>query len=365
MLTSLPLSASILALALLTTPQSPARPGSQGPIGDPGLVGQCQFVGASHAMTFTPGAMVSNTLVTTADPETRRFIVSVPSSYQPDLGPYPVVYMFHGTGQGAGDMVNNLNWDEASEAMDFIAVFPEALPYLLLDGTTRTKWHTDAVANFVVDPSELPLADDVVFLRELHNTLGAHLNIDCDRIYASGFSNGGAFVKTKVRVDLADIFAATSSAGGIGMQVTTPGEFFPANGVDFRLHYELVGNRDANKIDRCVSQGDLLLGQDLPLAISDIVATPCMWDPLTALAGEIGMDPAIYTSMEQPNGTEILWSVPQMPGQWPREYRFRILRKREYRFRILRNMGHEYPSGNNYPIDYVPILYSWMNQYTR
>ncbi len=38
---------------------------------------------------------------------------------------------------------------------------------------------------------------------------------------------------------------------------------------------------------------------------------------------------------------------------------------REYRFRVLPAMTHEYPSGTNYPTDYVPIFYAWMSQYTR
>ena len=335
--------------------RSSAGTTGQGLFGPSRVPGHCSFIGASHSMNFAPGVLVNNFITTTGDPEPRRFIVRVPSSYQPSLGPYPVVYMLHGTSQSAGDMVNNLTWDEASEALDFIAVFPEALPYLLLDGTTRTKWHTNSVANFVVDPSELPMADDVLFLRELHNTLGAHLNIDCDRIYASGFSNGGAFVKTKIRVHLADLFAATSSVGGGGVLLNYPGEFFPANGMDFRPHYEVLGNKDANKKERCVMEGDILPGQNLPLVLADIISTPCLWDPLTAMAGEVGMDPALYVGTEQTTGTEIVWSTPAIPGQWPREYRFRL----------LRNLTHEYPSGNNYPTDYVPLFYAWMSQYTR
>ena len=38
------------------------------------------------------------------------------------------------------------------------------------------KWR--AVASMVVEPYELPMADDVLFVRELYNTLGAHLSVD-------------------------------------------------------------------------------------------------------------------------------------------------------------------------------------------
>jgi predicted esterase len=345
----------LFTIALLTIPQIITAGGQVGLHPPRRVPGKCNFIGASHAMAFTPGAPVENFLVTTADPDPRRFIVYVPSSYQATQGPYPVVFMLHGTGQTAGSPYSRLTWDEAAEALDFIAVFPEALPYLLLDGTTRTKWATAHVANDLVDPLELPLADDVLFLRELFNTLGTHLAIDCDRIYASGFSNGGAFVKAEIRTQLADIFAATSSAGGIGVRVNYPGEFYPANGIDFRPHYEIVGNKDENKEDACIAAGDLAPGNDLPMAAADIMAMPCLWDTIHAMASEVGMDASVFSSVEQIYTTEILWSTNAFPASVPREYRFRV----------LRNLTHEYPSGANYPTDYVPILYDWMLQYTR
>lgn len=345
----------LAALCAAPAPLAAQQPVQQGLHLPRRLPGGCSFVGASHSMTFTPGAATENFLTTTADPDLRRFIVQVPSSYDPLAGPYPVVYMFHGTSQTATSPVNNLNWDEAAEALDFIAVFPEALPYLLLDGTTRTKWATDAVIQYQADPSELPLADDVTFIRELHNTIGQHLAIDCDRVYASGFSNGGGFVKTSVRRELGDIFAATSSAGGLGLQVGFTGEFWPSNGVDFRPHFELVGNKDENKRQNCVALGDIAPGDTLPMATADIVATPCMWDGLSAMAAEVGMDPGLFSSIEQTGYTELLWSAELFPSAAPREYRFRI----------LRNLTHEYPSGSNYAVDHVPILYAWMSQYAR
>lgn len=315
----------------------------------------CRTIRSAHSMTFTPGSSVENFLVTSADPDLRRYIVYTPSSYQAASGPYPVVFMLHGTSQDATDPIQRLTWDEYAEAMDFIAVFPEALPYLLLDGSTRTKWATANVAASVVDPSELPLADDALFLREVFETLVAHLDVDCERVYATGFSNGGGFVKTNVRVELSDIFAATASAGGIGLTVTAPGEFFPENGLLFRPHFEVVGNEDANKRANCIDQGDLLPGQNLPMQIPDIIARGCMWTPMTTMASELALDPASYVAVERQYFTQFVWSDPVLPGPQPREYRFRV----------LQGLTHEYPSGSNYPLDYVPIFYGWLMQFTR
>jgi predicted esterase len=346
-------TSAVLMLALASGVGT--RMNSRRPAGPPAPVPTCTFVGPIHSLNFSPGATTLNTFVTAADPDTRRFLIYVPSAYSAQHAPYPVVFMLHGTGQTAQNARNNTTWNQAAEVEEFIAVYPEALPYLLNDGTTRTKWHTDEVASHVVDPSELPLADDTVYLRELYNTLGAHLNIDCERVYATGFSNGGAFVKTKIHVDLADLFAATTSAGGIGLGGGVATQYYPANGFDFRPHFEVVGTQDDKKLENCILAGDLQPGDMLPRRVNDIVATPCMWDPLLLYGSALSLDVTSYTTIENQSFTQFLWSTPVLPGPGPREYRFRV----------LPGMEHEYPSGTNHPIDYVPIFYTWMSQYTR
>src|SRR5262249_13329048 len=105
----------------------------------------------------------------------------------------------------------------------------------------------------------------------------------------------------------------------------------------------------------CIAAGDLQPGDVLPRHVVDVVATPCMWDPLTLFTSALGLDPAQYATVEQSAFTQFLWNVPVLPGPGPREYRFRI----------LPNMTHECPRGTNYPTDYVPIFYAWMSEYTR
>ncbi|MCK6445569.1 MAG: hypothetical protein L6Q99_04190 [Planctomycetes bacterium] len=354
MLSKLALASFVLLVTSVASAQSPVHVGGRTAVSRVPL-GTCAPTGVSHSMTFVPGVPTVNTFVATADPELRKFIVYVPSTYSPLNGPYPVVYMFHGTGQLAQNIMHNTTWNHAAEVFEFIAVYPEALPYLLVDGTVKTKWRTDSVEEFVVDPSELPMADDTSFVHELHDTLLTHLAVDCERVYASGFSNGGGFVKQELRVDLADVFAATSSAGGIGATGGVPADYHPANGVDFRPHFEVVGTKDDKKIANCITAGDLAPGDILPRKVVDVIATPCMWDPLLMFAEGVGMDPALYTTIEDPNYTQFLWNSVVLPGPGPTEYRFRI----------LPNMLHEYPSGTNHPIDYVPILWNWFSQYTR
>jgi hypothetical protein len=101
--------------------------------------------------------------------------------------------------------------------------------------------------------------------------------------------------------------------------------------------------------------GDLNPGDLLPRAVVDVVATPCMWDPLMLYTDALGLNTAPFTTIENASYTQFLWSTTALPGPGPREYRFRI----------LPGMTHEYPSGSNYAVDYVPIFYAWMSQYTR
>jgi len=316
--------------------------------------GPCTPSGASHPMTYVVGGHQLNTLVTSADPDTRKFLVFVPGDYHPLAPPYPVVYVFPGTGQTGQDIQGNTSWSQAADQFGFIVVYPEGLPYLLQDGTTKRKWNTPAVVQDV-DPSELPLADDVRFIREVHHTIGGHLNIDCDRVYATGFSNGGAFVKTRVRVGLADLFAATSSAAGIGVDTNFPPEYFPADGETFRPHFGIGGTQDDGFLDHCIALGDLDPGDPFPMQVADIIATPCIWTPVTTLAAANGLDPWAIQPLEHAEYTQILWDSVLLPGPGPTEYLFRV----------LPGLGHEYPSGNNYPTDYVPIYYTWMSQFTR
>ena len=110
-----------------------------------------------------------------------------------------------------------------------------------------------------------------------------------------------------------------------------------------------------NKKESCTNSGDLNPGDDLPMAVAEIEALQCMWGPLTMMCEEAALDPTVYSALEEPYMTQFVWGRPTLPGRF----------QREYRFRVLKNLGHKYPSGANYPVDYVPLFYSWMNQFTR
>ncbi|MFT5290575.1 MAG: hypothetical protein ACI82F_002650 [Planctomycetota bacterium] len=118
MLTTLTLKATFSALATCFTMQGPVP--VVPPLPAPNLqpFGNCSFTGAIHSMSFTPGMSIPNTFTSTADPELRKFIIYVPSTYQPQNGPYPVVYMLHGTGQSAQIAKTKTTWNHGAEVLD-------------------------------------------------------------------------------------------------------------------------------------------------------------------------------------------------------------------------------------------------------
>ena len=120
---------------------------------------------------------------------TRRFSVHVPGGYDPAV-PAPLVLVFHGAGGSGTAYLDTNGWARLAERERFVVVAPDGLP-----ATPRRE------PNFLSNPQiwnsgQLrPLSlrariDDVAFVRALLDDLQRRLNLDPDRIYATGHSNG-------------------------------------------------------------------------------------------------------------------------------------------------------------------------------
>ena len=125
----------------------------------------------------------------------REYVVHVPTLYSEDRQA-AVVIMLHGGGGTAHGAMTKTGWDKMADHAGFLAVFPEGTrphpehppvfssnPQTWNDGSGREN--IGAVRRNV---------DDVGFLAALLDDLTARFNIDQDRIYAVGFSNGAAMV---------------------------------------------------------------------------------------------------------------------------------------------------------------------------
>ena len=146
---------------------------------------------------------------------TRNVHVHVPSNYD-ENNSHPLVLMFHGSGGNGNNVYSNSGWKELAEREGFIVAFPTALEYYVVSvGRNQTKWSAVGL-DMELEPGT-EIVDDVPFVQALLDQIQLTFNIDDTRIYASGFSNGGGFSKSRLMVEMPDVFAAVGTSGGIGL----------------------------------------------------------------------------------------------------------------------------------------------------
>ena len=139
---------------------------------------------------------------------TRKYRVHVPPGL--DLSrPAPVLMALHG---GGGDM--NFQADDArygliskADSAGFIAVFPNG--YSRFPGGRLATWNAGNCCAGARDKQ----VDDVGFLRAVVDRLKRQLNVDPQRVYATGMSNG-AMMAHRLACEAADVFAGIAAVAG-------------------------------------------------------------------------------------------------------------------------------------------------------
>jgi polyhydroxybutyrate depolymerase len=129
----------------------------------------------------------------------RAWLVYVPSGYDP-ARPTPLVLVLHGRPSNASAMASMSRMNAVAERRGFIVAYPEGL---------NNEWNAfyDLTAQRSIAPQ-----DDVAFLKTLTEDLGQDLNIDRNRMFVSGFSNGG-FMTIRMACSASDTFAGFASVG--------------------------------------------------------------------------------------------------------------------------------------------------------
>ena len=167
--------------------------------------------GCGHAAPFLLGKSVNVTIA--AHPavsrglKTRTYLLHVPSAYQENVS-LSVVLIFHGYGGSAAGM-EGTGFSQLAEQQHFIAVYPQGIP----DGPGGAPfWASTGPIDYGVD--------DVQYVSDLLNDLQAKLCVDVQRIYATGFSNGGGMTG----------FLACRLAGRIAAFAPVSGNFYDSPG---------------------------------------------------------------------------------------------------------------------------------------
>lgn len=168
---------------------------------------------------------------TTVDSFERKFIVHLPTDYNPKET-YPLLLCFHGNG-GTGKLGEKAGFSDIADREGFIVVYPYGI---------RKTW------NLLKSNKRRP--DDVKFVKLLVKYLISEYAVDESRVYAMGHSVGG-FFSISLAVKGSKIFAAVASVSG-GMYKELRTKFSPSEPVSILLMH---GTKD-NTVPFTSSPGD-------------------------------------------------------------------------------------------------------------
>ncbi len=136
----------------------------------------------------------------------REYFLFLPTGYDESQS-LPVIFNMHGITSDFGEQYTYTSFfggfNELANANNFILCFPNGTK---IPDETGFEWNV----GFSFSNST---ADDVGFIDQLIDTLHSNYNINLDRVYATGMSNGG-YMALKLACDLTHRFQAVASVTG-------------------------------------------------------------------------------------------------------------------------------------------------------
>ena len=132
--------------------------------------------------------------------ETRRYLLYIPKSLD-KTHPVPLVITIHGFAEWPAHVRDVTRWNKLADREGFIVVFPSGTKF-------PKRW-----AAFNEKAPESGETKDVQFLSNLIDKLESEYNIDPQRIYVNGFSNGGG-MSYLAGCQLSDRVAAVGGVAG-------------------------------------------------------------------------------------------------------------------------------------------------------
>ncbi len=160
--------------------------------------------------------VVEETVLETTDSEvmqmafgglTRSYRLHLPDAYDSTSKFYPLVLVLHG-GFGDGEKIEQTSgMSEKADQEGFIAVYP--------DGTGLLKEMYAWNVGFCCGNAYEEDVDDVGFIYALISELENNYNIDSEKIYIAGFSNGG-MMTYRLGAEFSDMIASIAVVSGAG-----------------------------------------------------------------------------------------------------------------------------------------------------
>lgn len=289
--------------------------------------------GQQTRMADTDPPITEKTLV--VDGTTRTYVVFQPEQTAGET--MPVVFGFHGSGGNGRNFLLKSGWMDLARKEGILLVFPSAMRYCTEEENevrpNRSKWNDGKLASYLCE-GQTP-ANDVAFFRELVHQVSLDYPVDKHAIYATGFSNGAAFVG-RLTQECPDLLAATASvAGGMNAGI------MPGQGVTSAML--VMGGDDpgiASKFEGPIPQGEA------------IVQHSVIADMMGRYTDALGLSPT--------------YSFKETRHAWTFRYDQSILGEaNEFRFQVIRKMKHLYPNGQNHPLVISEPIWSFFNTHRK
>lgn len=242
--------------------------GGGAPVASPGC--------ADGAASPDPGVSDERLAVGGTEREYRRF---VPAGYDADT-PAPLVVDLHGLTMSDDMEAAVTGMEPLADQEGFLVVTPQGLGDIPF-------W------NFI---SAGIATDDVTFLGDLVDQVGADLCVDTSRVYATGISNGG-LMSSALACRLPDVFAAVAPVAGVtflegcedgppvSYQATygTADEILPFTG---GLGGAIQGFLSSNRLDASAADTDEQTDQIDSIAFAPVEDTLARWADRNGCAAE-------------------------------------------------------------------------------
>ena len=163
------------------------------------LLNGCSKINQEENVEQSEGTLLRNIEV---EGETREYLIHIPNSYDTTKS-VPIVMNFHGFSQSVSDYIIEADMRSLAESDTFILIYPQGS---YLNGFS----HWNACPNGGDNKSDV---DDFGFVEDLIEEISSQYNVDMDRIYAVGYSNGGMLAYGLANYK-SDLIAAVASVSG-------------------------------------------------------------------------------------------------------------------------------------------------------
>jgi polyhydroxybutyrate depolymerase len=146
--------------------------------------------------------MNSNALTIMHNDTEREYVLYVPNSYD-NSSSTPLMMNFHGFGGGASYFMEEADMRSLAEQENFIIVYPQGSCL-----NNFSHWNSCPLS-----ADNKSTADDLGFVEIMISEISSNYNIDMERIYAAGYSNGGMMAYGLANYK-SNLIAAVASVSG-------------------------------------------------------------------------------------------------------------------------------------------------------